>query len=54
MTREQYVTIVRGLLSGDPKKVREANQELFREVVPKEDGEVTRRSADLVLAEIAD
>ena len=58
MEREEYVGIMKGLLSGDPRKVREANQALYRAVVldappPNGDVDTTKRAADLVLAEVA-
>jgi hypothetical protein len=54
MDREDYLALVRDLLSGDPTRVREANRVLYRGLVQGggcDDGPGTRE-ADLVLAEV--
>lgn len=59
MSREQYVELLRDLLSGDPVRIRRANLALYRVAVIESSAGVSipdnghKREADLVLAEIA-
>lgn len=54
MTREEYLRLLRDLLSDDAVRVREANRRLYAEVVAGGHPLLSeqQREADLVLAEV--
>jgi hypothetical protein len=60
MQRDEYVQVMKDLLSRDPARIRDANRRLFRQAVVDGNGtaryapEGSNREADLVLAEVAD
>lgn len=57
MTRDEYVSALRDLLSGDPERVRAANRLLYSHAVTDRmrtmSTTITRSEADLALAEVA-
>jgi hypothetical protein len=54
MDRETYLSLLRDITSGDPRRVREANRRLYSALVDSAHPAipVQNREADLVLAEV--
>jgi hypothetical protein len=48
LTQDEYVAALRGLFSGDPQRIRDANRRLFKACVTGED---SQQNPDLALAE---
>jgi hypothetical protein len=53
VSRDEYVTLLRELLSRDPERIREANRRLYSHVVDGSGKLPESREADLALAEVA-
>lgn len=53
LDRDEYIQTIKGLLSKDPTKIRDANRTLYRAIAGEGAPEPSDTEADLVLAEAA-